>query len=80
MKLSKEASRLFAEYLRAEEACEEPNYLQPNKLDDTFGAIRRISAAADEIFGQVVGKILAERQLKRHTSVYQRCLFQIISQ
>lgn len=63
MKLSKESSKLFAEYLRSQETGEEPSYLAQNKLDETFGAIRRISSCADEIFGQVVYKILEQNHV-----------------
>ena len=63
MKLSKEASRLFAEYQRAEEAGERPSYLSPDKLNNSFAAIRRINAITDEIFGQIVGSILKENNI-----------------
>ena len=63
MKLSKEASRMFAEYQRAEEAGERPYYLSPDRLNDSFAAIRRINATTDEIFGQIVGSILKENNI-----------------
>ena len=58
MKLSKEASRLFAEYQRSQDEGVTPQYLQPEKLNDTFGTVRRLSTTIDEIFGQVVYTIL----------------------
>ena len=63
MKLSKEASRLFAEYQRAEEADEVPSYLSPDKLNDSFAAIRRINATTDEIYGQIICSILKENNI-----------------
>lgn len=64
MKLSKEASRLFAEYQRAEEAGERPSYLSPDRLDESFAAIRRINATTDTIFGQIVGSILSQNKIR----------------
>lgn len=60
MKLSKEASRLFAEYQRAQDEGTTPNYLSSDKLNDTFGAIRQIATTTDEIFNQVVYKMLEQ--------------------
>lgn len=64
MKLSKEASRLFAEYQRAEEAGDIPSYLSPDRLDESFAAIRRINATTDAIFGQIVGSILSQNKIR----------------
>ena len=64
MKLSKEASRLFAEYQRAEEAGDVPSYLSPDRLDESFAAIRRINAKTDTIFGQIVGSILSQYKIR----------------
>lgn len=64
MKLSKEASKMFAEYQRAEEAGEQPSYLSPDRLDDSFAAIRRINATTDEIYGQIVCSILKQNNIK----------------
>ena len=64
MKLSKEASRLFAEYQRAEETGDIPSYLLPDRLDESFAAIRRINATTDTIFGQIVGSILSQNKIK----------------
>lgn len=64
MKLSKEASRLFAEYQRAEETGDVPSYLSPDRLDESFAAIRRINATTDTIFGQIVGSILLQNKIK----------------
>lgn len=63
MKLSKEASRMFAEYQRAQETCETPSYLEPDKLDDSLATIRRINATADEIFGDIVCSILKQNNV-----------------
>lgn len=63
MKLSKESSRLFAEYQHSLDTGEQPSYLNPDRLNETFGAVRRISSCADEIFGQVVYKILEQNNL-----------------
>lgn len=63
MKLSKEASRMFAEYQRAEEAGEVPSYLSPDRLNDSFAAIRQINATTDEIYGQIVCSILKENNI-----------------
>ena len=63
MKLSKEASKMFAEYQRAEEAGERPSYLSPDRLNDSFAAIRRINATTDTIFGQIVCSILKENNI-----------------
>lgn len=64
MKLSKEASRMFAEYQRAEEADDVPSYLSPDRLDESFAAIRRINATTDTIFGQIVGSILSQNKIR----------------
>lgn len=75
MKLSKESSRLIAEYQRAQEEGGMPSYLNPEKLDETLGAVRRISTCVDEIFGQVVYKILEQNKLNQtNTITYQRYL------
>lgn len=64
MKLSKEASRMFAEYQRADKAGERPSYLSPDRLDESFAAIRRINATTDTIFGQIVGSILSQNKIR----------------
>ena len=64
MKLSKEASRMFSEYLRAEAECDTPSYLRPENLDDSFATIRRINSATDEIYGQIVCSILKQNQIR----------------
>ena len=60
MKVSKQASKMFAEYLRAQEECDTPSYLSPDRLDESFAAIRQINATTDEIYGQIVGSILKQ--------------------
>ena len=64
MKLSKEASRMFAEYQRAQDECDTPSYLSPDRLDDSFAAIRRINATTDEIYGQIVCSILKQNNIR----------------
>lgn len=54
---------MFAEYQRAEEAGERPSYLSPDRLNDSFAAIRRINATTDTIFGQIVCSILKENNV-----------------
>lgn len=63
MKLSKEASKIFAEYQRAEEEGVMPDYLKPDKLNNSFEAIRRINATTDEIFGQIVYSMLKQNNI-----------------
>lgn len=58
MKLSKEASKLFHEYECAQRDGTIPQYLNPDKLNNTFGTVRRISSELDNIFNQVVYKII----------------------
>ena len=55
---------MFAEYQRAEEAGDIPSYLSPDKLDESFAAIRRINATTDTIFGQIVGSILSQNKIR----------------
>ena len=64
MKLSKEASKMFAEYLRSQSECDTPSYLEPGNFDKTLDTIRRINATTDEIFGQVVGAILKQNNIR----------------
>lgn len=64
MKLSKEVSKMFAEYLRSQSECDTPSYLEPGNLDKSFDTIRRINATTDEIFGQVVGAILKQNNIR----------------
>lgn len=54
---------MFAEYQRAEETGEVPSYLSPDKLNDSFAAIRRINATTDEIYGQIICSILKENNV-----------------
>lgn len=63
MKLSKEASRLFAEYQKCEDEGLVPTYLSDDRINDTFCSIRRIREATDDIFGQVVYTILEQSKL-----------------
>lgn len=64
MKLSKQASRMFAEYQRAQEECDTPSYLSPDRLDESFATIRQINATTDEIYGQIVCSILKNNGVK----------------
>ena len=60
MKLSKESSKLFAEYQRAQDEGCIPTYLEPKNLDNAFDTIRRISNATNEVYGQIVYQILQQ--------------------
>lgn len=58
MKLSREASRLFAEYQRSQDEGVTPSYLNSENIDKTYESIRRISDGLNDIFGQVVYTIM----------------------
>ncbi len=55
---------MFAEYLRSQSECDTPSYLEQGNLDKSFDTIRRINATTDEIFGQVVGAILKQNNIR----------------
>lgn len=58
MKLSREASRLFAEYQRSQDEGVTPSYLSSDNIDKTYESVRRISDGLNDIFGQVVYTIM----------------------